>query len=217
MMEMEPELAEYVALKILADLRSGNLPPSKVCSAMTTHQLVDVLRGELSHRDLPRLHALAVKAADDAKFALCVHVIQFVVIETRQRAIRAKLLQSLIRLWQQKRKARHRIALMYAMTDFEDLPLQIHRRLFRFVLSHWNTNMQNMRDFSGGASNVISVLTKRLADTRRPSSKRWLYLLMACASDDSKAAHRLILKHQDKSCTLIPEAIAAAAKHLKSK
>lgn len=182
---MENVISEYLAEKFCADIRAGAPASSELCSALTSFPVIDYLRSRIQIEDFERLQVFC-DSDDPAKQNLGLALLRNIESIGNVRTY-------LENLWHRASLSfRSRIGLQFQLSNYADLDPAMRQRFLTFILNHWQEFLDNQIEWCNTGEGVLDFCRQRLADTRFPASKNWLYLCVAAASSDRDAARALV-------------------------
>lgn len=184
-MLMSNETLNYLAEVIVSDLRKGLWFPPQLVQDVRSYPLVNFTRRCIQPADKDWLLDL-MKSSDYEKFFLgCVLAKEIQHL--------AEIKGLLFKLWAENKSEGSRgICLMWGLLNYDDLPIELHREIFSFIIKNWEIWKADHLVFAGGVENVISVAKARLADESFPKSKHWIYLLSLKLSNNQNAMNELV-------------------------
>jgi hypothetical protein len=198
---MNSIVSDYVAEKVLSDIRSGAPLSSALCDALTTFPLIDHLRSLIQIEDFAYVRVLC-DSTDEAKQTLGLALLRN--IESA-----AVVRQYLQELWKRDDLPfRTRIGLQFQLSNDPNLDPGVRQSFLTFTLSNWEKFLENQRNWCGTGEDVTAFCRQRLSDNKFPPSKRWLYLCVAAASSDTTAARQLIKEYENDSEPFTRKAVA---------
>jgi hypothetical protein len=187
-----------------------------MCQWFARQSVIDCLRERVTSTDMPFVQALCVHTEDDAIFRFGIHLLQGIVLNHPDSLLRARVLGFLEGLWAGSRHSPHRgTSVIMGLLNFAELPVELHDELFSFVLQNWEYIIANNVRWCEGAEYVLPKTRARLGDPRFPASKRWIYLVMAWATDDKVGLRRLMDEHESDDAPLVRRVVAEVRSRLR--
>jgi hypothetical protein len=187
---MNSVVSDYVAEKVISDIRSGTPLSAALCDALTTFPLIERLRQLIRIEDFESLRALC-ESTDETMQNLGLALLRN--IESA-----AVVRQYLQEMW--KRDDLHfrtRIGLQFQLSNDPDLDPKMRQSFLTFILGNWQKFLENQQNWCGTGEDVIAFCSQRLTDSKFPTSKRWLYLCVAAAASDTVAARQLVKDYEN--------------------
>jgi hypothetical protein len=185
-------LSSWIAKHLVEDCRSGHQMTATLCRAMHNEQVVRIARKLIQESDFEWIKKMCDSAEED--------VCRLGLSLMRPLAIRRNLREFFLNLWTKWENSYPvRAELLHRITDFEDLPITIHKELFSFVVNNWESWIDAVRKWTGGSRYVIDYCKRRLADPDFPVSKHWVYLCSAVASNNPSEARELITDYMQQA------------------
>lgn len=183
---MEKIVAEYLAQKVIEDVRSGNLPAPELSKAVCHFPLIDLLRKHVTQSDWDNIYLLCESQNQDQRTlgrALLVNIMSF-----------QKVRQYLEQSWQKTDLTfMDRIGLQFTLLNYKDLSTSFHEILLKFTMDNWNNWLKDATaPWADGQNNVLDYCQKRLDDQSISKSKRWIYICGVAATDNIEAAKTLV-------------------------
>lgn len=68
---------------------------------------------------------------------------------------------------------------MWRLLDYDDLAIDMHKDIYKFVIDNWNEWLPYIVNKFGGKEKVFSSCQSRLRSPSFPKSKAWVYLCVA--------------------------------------
>lgn len=204
---MERIIAEYLADKLINDIRSGVILLPELCEAVTSVPLIDYLRSRIRVEDFDRIRALC-DSENAASQNLGLALLRNIEHESEVRSF-------LENLWERPDLSfRTRIGLQFQLSNYVNLDPSMRKRFLAFTLDNWQPFLDNQVAWCSGPQGVINFCRQRLTDTRFPQSKKWLYMCVVAASDDSTSARSLLEGYQNDPDPFTREVVQEVLKRL---
>lgn len=176
----------YAAQALLEKLRKKALVESDVINTFNHLPWIDFVRNEVVENDKKWIMN---NIADSNIEIKCFSI--FLMSKLKGNPEKEKYL---IELWNKNKNFETRLAIAPRLLDFNDLEVEIHENIYRWIRDNWNRWTRYAAAWYGGPSRVLDGVQARLEDPRLPSSKAWHYLCIATKSNDREAACELIAK-----------------------
>lgn len=181
-------LYEYAAQKAIEDCRSEKID-SQLASIFNFHPFLDYLRNQIKPSDSTLLVELA-QSNESAIAELCINLMHPL---KEDEAIKQFLFES----WElfNGKPCQMKIQLLGRLLDYEDLPIEMHKKLFQFVCEDKHQFLSYIiSQINGGKEKILEVVMKRLRNNSFPQSKDWMYLciLMGVPYDQKLDAKKLV-------------------------
>lgn len=188
------------AERLMTELRRGGSLPEDVAASLCKGRDVDALRSEIKATDSPLLLTLAKDGKRPWLRSLAVSLM---------RALRdqVEIRQSVFDTWNSDVDYEMRLALMWRLLDYDDLDLNTHRSIYRFVMQNWDRWLADMTMWYSQAGALASA-EWRLTNKAFPASKAWVYLCLACASDDKSRIGRLLENYSQSKASIVAQVVA---------
>lgn len=175
---------EYLAVKALEDIRAGRAIPPAVCAELNQYPIIDVLRRKAAGDSVDALLTLAGEGKPGAS-ALAFAILRPHATDERVRAF--------LRLeWSSHQDYQKRFSLIWLLLDDADLENSMRGRIKEFVRENLPRFLVDVRSFFASPAEMVPAYRGRLADPGFPQSKKWIYLVAACGTDDISAARELL-------------------------
>lgn len=160
---------------LVARLRGGYRPTDEEVAVWNVAGTIDTLRNQITEADLAWISPL-IRDDEGPRAAFYLALLKPLATNA---GIRALLTQRF-----ETASPYLKTQLLWRLLDDPDLPHAMHRTLFDFVTSEWDT-FQGCVSYLGPPSEAIHAALRRLADC--PDTKRWIYLccLPQYAADQS--------------------------------
>lgn len=182
---MEQVIAEYLAEKLISDIRSGVTLPGDLGWAVIRLPLRDYLRQRIKPKDFNALRSMC-NSEDEELQNLGLVLLRNIKQETDVR----KFLEE---MWQRPGLPFSiRIGLQFQLIDYGDLDAGFHEEFLKFTLTNWEEWLDSMRAWCGGSQNAVNYCRARLEDKGVAPSRRWAFICAAAAANDSSEARSLI-------------------------
>lgn len=176
---MAPILYEYIATKLLEDIRSGRSLPVDLCQAVTSD-----MRRRLHQQILPTDFAAIRRLCetdDSWSRGLGINLL-FSIVDTREAR------SYLEELWRDTTLSmENRRNVQFRLLDCADLDATSHEALRNFTFENWEEWLQGVRRYAGGAEKALEFFKARIIDSKYVESKLWVYLCCGAASNDKEA------------------------------
>jgi hypothetical protein len=181
---------DYVAEKIMADLRSGADVPSAVIDEAVRYELTNHLRSRVWAKDFDLARGLCESGQCNEQ-RLGLSLIQGL-RHTGGDNLRADIYSYLTSLWEAELEFESRASLVYALLDYEELLAEFHEKLLLFTEKNWDRMIAHTLDWCGGPAAILRMTEERVNNPKFPRTKRWIYLCLAVGADDLGAARALV-------------------------
>jgi len=174
----EQPMLEYLAQKVVDDLRAGVALDEALGVELTQYPQIDYLRQQVATQDVEMLLRTA-NSTNQGMRALAHALMPRLQQDER---IREYL------LWQWRDTPREDYAqcrrLMWLLLNYDDLDTDIHREIYDFICCHLEHWLEDVVIWCGGPAEVLPAVQARLADPLFPESKAWVYLMCGLAEED---------------------------------
>ncbi|SFC93964.1 hypothetical protein SAMN05421780_11343 [Flexibacter flexilis DSM 6793] len=166
---METDTLNYLAEKILNDVRNKSSFSNSMLDDMNSFPLVDYLREQVIDSDVEVIISL-IKSED---INLC-----YLGLNLVNRVLHLELIKKyLITFWNNTDDYERRYFLMWPLLNNSQLTEKMHKEIFEFVTDNWEKWKLDYTKFAGGSANLVSFSEKRFYDKKFPNSKKWIYIL----------------------------------------
>lgn len=181
-------VSKYVVDKIVDDIRQGVQIDDELAESLDVFPMSDLLRKEISKSDVSML----IKLVDGGSVSVGNLAINLLKDYVREPRVNKKL----ISLWKARDKnvyTRNHTVMLRLMDNVANISM--HSEFFNFILANFDDFKKKVVRFPEGVTNVLAFCESRLNDKKFQSSKKWVYLCGALASDDKKGARALLKKY----------------------
>jgi hypothetical protein len=153
---------------ILRRLRAGDIPSASKALDLHTATVLDELRPLIEPTDIEWIFSLA-STADDERAALYLSLLA-------PHATRPEVQEALRRAWETG-SVYLKTTLLWRLIDDPRLPIEWHKKLFKFVLREWAAfQKHSLSFFDGRDETVVTKSLDRYFNPGTPESKKWAYL-----------------------------------------
>jgi len=197
----------YIVKKAFEDIRAGVKLDERLIAELHEKSAMDLLRLERTSEDLDRLIKLA-KSGTEPEHKLAVGILAYSKNDPPE--FKEKISVLLFNLWESNRKehnVRICINLIVRLLDYDNL-LEQHHIYYEYIVDNWDIFIETQIGYMGeGRSDigkgdpkkVLLNVEKRMGDFDKfPSTKHWVYLCSAMASDDYPGIIRLLDNYKVK-------------------
>jgi len=198
---VEPVLAEYVASKVVEDIRAERPLSSELCEVFIRRfRMIDLMRKHAKPSDFPKLRRLC-DSGDDALCDFGLTLLFSIMSQDEVHRYAEDLFQ------RPNLAFRTRMILQFRFLDDPDLDRHLHEEFLQFMLDNWAQVLNEVPQWFGGRQGVADFCSQRLQDSRFPKTKRWAYVCFAAASDNPAEARQLIESYADDQDPFLREAV----------
>ncbi len=206
---MEQIIAEYIAKKMIIDIREGYLPSPELSEAVRRFPLMDFMRDLVQSGDFLNIRRLLDAPHEEIRalgFGLLNNILNL-----------KKVRDYLEEKWKScDMTFRDRNAIVFTLTNCEDLSPAFHKQFSEFIFENWERWLTKVAArYAGGLQRVLDYCRVRLQDKIFPDSKKWVYLCVAAASNDSLEAQNLIGGYADAPAPFVRKIACEVLRRLK--
>ena len=202
---MESDTLNYLAEKVLNDIRGNSSFSNGMLDDMNSFPLVDYLREKVIDSDVEVIISL-IKSEDKNLCYLGLNLVNRVQhLESVKR--------ELINFWNNTDDYERKYFLMWTLLNHSQLEDEMHKEIFAFVTDNWEKWKVDYTKFAGGSGNLISFSEKRFYDNKFPNSKKWIYLLAIKAIENKTDIHVALSKFQIDNTNEMQNTIFALLKN----
>lgn len=202
---MEACVYDYLALKVMEDLRSEQPLDDNLANALYKYKIIDHLRLKVKSDDFELL-CNYIRTGSAAMRGLAIGMLKYLLEDEKNREL-------LFDLWQHFEDFQTKMNIMFRLLDIPELENSKHEMLYAFVKQNWQRFMQTARDFPAQGESVIEVQQRRIADPAFPETKKWIYLCLSLASDDTKKVIELLNQYTESNASIVAK-VAVDLKHM---
>lgn len=185
---MDKIVQEYLADKIMEDLRNNKLKPfeGELATAAIKDKILDNMVGMINEKDKTWILGLIQQTDQRLRW--------IGILLTRSKYMKDddEIRDALIRMWDESDQYFVKRGLIARLLDY-DIPLDIHRKLFDYIKANWDRYVTDLVVFMGGIDNILGSCKKRIKIF--PLSKAWAYLVVSSASKDRSNLISLLEKY----------------------
>lgn len=195
---MEKVIADYLAKKILEDLRNGIAIDSALAAVIVNKMdLVEKIRSMIDSNDFQILK----KLIDMPDFNL---VRLGIILLQPLQGKNSQIQQLLLDKWNSTAWASPqaefnvKLELMFRLLDDPNLELKVQESIYDYVLRNhkeWLTAALEYFPFEGDYDKLKELIENKLKDQRFPPTKSWLYLLILNAHPDKSKIKGILSKY----------------------
>jgi hypothetical protein len=204
---MDQTLRNYVARKVVEDLRQGKGLDEDLLLEVRVFPLIDDIRSLIRPDDLQFVRGL-LNSPEITRFRFGLSLV-------RKIQHLAGVREVLENLWATSPDAKIREAVIWALTQYPDTPRSKHREFFRFFLDNPKEFYDELVTWFGGTDKIISGSQARLSDPGF-HAKRWMYLWCLAFAPERDEARSIVAKYTDDPDDLTREVAQQAMQRLSS-
>jgi hypothetical protein len=184
---MSKMISDYVANKVMQDWRSGARLEEALCAELNQVPFVDALRAVVGPADVDLVLTIAQsKPIKQASLALSM---------LRRHASNDGVRKFLRNAWDSADSFPQRFDLLWRLLDDADLDDAARHDIFEFAIGNLDQFLSEIPAFFDRKEDILVAYTARLEDASIPTSKKWVYLVSAAASDDEEGVAALLREH----------------------
>lgn len=183
---MRDLMRDYLATKVVSDLRINNLPEYVAEEIMMDNdgtRLIALVQEYLNDADIVWLvNNLRSMPSESFIWKLSVVITtKFMKTEVMPRAVKA--------VWEERVAYEARGELKWRMLDISP---DYNAYAWHSIITHWDKWVGESLRYSGGAEHTIDSVIKKMKDNKYPDHKKWIYLAwLPVAADRAKALNVL--------------------------
>ena len=197
------KIYEYLAEKIMEDVRSKQPIDDELLKELTSVPQIDYLRTKVNNEDIDLILSLA-SAESKALRSFAIVLLRKVKDDER--------VKSFIRdAWKKAGEDMDillKMDLMWRLLDYPDIHISVHKEIYEFIKEHWECWIEDVTHSFGGKNNILDSIEKRLSDSSFPETKKWIYLCVSVASPDITGVKRLLSKYENSDNPFVSEVVA---------
>ena len=184
---MNQLLTDYIARKLIEDVRSGARLSEELCEKLNRYALVDTLRMVVEPTDIDKLMELA-ESPSSMMGNLALSLLRRFDTEERVK-------QFLRKAWDDTDSYSRKFHLMWRLLDDPDIDDAAREEVHSFVMAKFEPFLADVAAWTGGEEELLDRCRSRLADETFPPSKAWIYLICVTGSPDTQSAKELLREH----------------------
>lgn len=184
---MESKMFDYLANKVLQDLRSGHSLNDDLAKELNLPPAIDSLRPKIKKEDRDMLIALGKSRKRGARG------LALALLKTLGKDKKVK--DFFREFWKKTRDYNTKHDVMWRLLDYGQLEVELHREIFEFVIRDFDRWVTKAGAWPKGDSNVIPFVKDRLANPHYPKTKAWVYLCLSFASNNKREVGQLLDKY----------------------
>lgn len=187
---MREYLLDYVATKIVSDLRNSTLPEYvakeiKIDNGAT--RFIGMIQEYLSDADLAWL-------MDNLKSLPSECYIWKLSVVISAKFMRTDVMtRTVISLWEVRTNFEAREELKWRVLDISP---DYNAYAWHSIITHWDKWLDESIRYSGGSEHTIDSVMKKLKDNKYPDHKKWIYLAWLPVAADKAQAHDVLSKNR---------------------
>ena len=207
---MSNKINEYLAKKIMVDLRSNQSIDDELLKDLTQTPQIDYIRAEVDNNDIDILLRLAHTDRDVLR--------SFVIGLLRKVKDDERVKSFIFDTWNNAQDAdiMLKLDLMWRLLDYTDIDSSVHREIYDFIKKNWTVWLEDVKHSFGG-ENILDNITKRLTDSTFPETKKWISLCVSVASTNIEGVERLLSTYKNPSDAFVSEVVKYLQDKLMSK
>jgi len=182
---MKPIILDYIAKKILQDIRDGQVIDSLLADELNSLEFIDSLRNLTVPEDRPMLEELANSEIPNTS-ALATAIL-----------LNPSDPNNFLVEWDSPTTTYERkMTMMWRLLDNEHLDETIHQAIYGFVCENLDNFKKDCKAWFGNEGDPIVAINARLKDSRFPRTKDWAYLCAALSSPSTQDVKDLISRYK---------------------
>ncbi len=205
---MNNEIYNYIANKVINDVRHGIFFNDKLADSLDGYPLITYIREKTEESDIPRLLNVINNASLSAgNLALSM---------LRKFDNKKDIKEYYLSCWKEEKVFIRKFKLIWRLLDDEQLPISLHEEIYQFIRENFDEFLKEISKWYGGKNNVLSSIKERLKDSSFPSTKDWVRLCSVMASPEHNQVVELLKEYQssdNKFTAFIAQEMLAEVKH----
>lgn len=192
---MEEVISNYIADKVLEDLRNNGELKDDLADVLNSYQWLVFWRQRISVEDKEWLKE-TVLAKKSHTSELCI---------TLMHPLREEndIKELLFSLWNSPSSDYFtKMQVMWRLLDYADLSDKTINEIYQYVFADWNTWLPYMVKKFGGADRAYENCIERLNNPGFPESKKWVYLCILVGSSKIDEAKTVISRYKDSKTSI---------------
>lgn len=190
-------LAEYVAPKVMDDMRSGKTISLDLVSDIHKRPFIDELRKLVRPTDKQFIFKL-IKSSHQRIVIFGIGLMMPIRTEEGVR-------EFLFDLWDTSDDKHLKARLTHRLMDYDDLPIDRHKEIRKFVQDNWNLWLSQVKEYYDGSENYLDKLQQVLRDTGFPKTKLWMRLYQSMVYEDKQAVRQFLEGYTKSDAPLAAE------------
>ncbi len=175
---------QYLAIKVLEDFKEGRTISSGVCADLHQYPLIDRIREQAGIDSIDALlSCVGGGGGEQASLALAI---------LRPHATTDRVRARVGAAWTAQSDYTARFPLVWLLLDDPELGAPVRASIQSFVRANLPRFLNDVRSYFAIPEEIVPGYRKRLTDPTFPQSKKWIYLISACASDNASAVRELL-------------------------
>ena len=193
---MEQKILEYLAKKVVGDLRSNRFVDEELALELNKQPYIDELRIKVEDTDID----LLVKIADSKLYSsvggLAVTMIQ-------GGARNKKVKELLLRHWKEDNDFECKNYIMFRLLDDPKLDILMHEEIYNFVMDNLDQWINQQVKWINGRDKIVEFAKGRINNPDFPETKNWVYLCDCLGASDKEGAKELVKRYIDSSASIV--------------
>lgn len=181
---MDPIIADYVADKVIHDLRNGVTFSDEFAVNIIQKPIFDNVIKRVQNGDKEMIMKF-INAENP-------HSSWLGILLSRGIKSEPDIFDILKQKWDLSDEYIVKRAVVSRLLDYKELSREFHFKLYEFVRKNWEKYISDIAYFMGGRENVLNGCLDRLNDKFFPKSKAWIYLCVLTFSPEREKVARTI-------------------------
>lgn len=198
---------EYLAEKIMEDLRSKQSVDDKLLKELTSCPPMDYIRLKANNDDIALILSLA-NAGSKALRSFAIALLRKVKDDER---VKSFIRDAWKKAWEKTGADRDNLLimdLMWRLLDDPCLDILEHRKIYGFIKENWKYWIEDVTHSYGGENNILDSVKERLARRDTLETKKWIYLCVSMASPDITGVKMLLSEYENSDNHFVSEIVA---------
>ncbi len=193
---MEQKILEYLAEKVVDDLRSNCFVDKELAIELNKQPYIDELRTKVEDTDINILVKIADSKLYSAVGGLAVTMIQ-------GGARNKKVKELLLRHWKEDNDFECKNYIMFRLLDDPKLDILMHEEIYNFVMDNLDQWINQQVKWITGRDKIVAFAKGRINNSDFPETKNWVYLCDCLGASDKKGAKALIKQYVDSGASIV--------------
>jgi hypothetical protein len=199
-------LAEYVASKIMEDLRSGKTISPELVPDIHKRPFIDELRKQVQLDDKRFIFELISSTHQN----IVIFGIGLMMPIRNDPDVKKFLFD----LWGSTDNTQLKSRLTHRLMDYE-LAMNQHEDIRRFVKENWKLWLAQVKKYYDGPEDYLDKLKQALGDKGFPKTKLWMRLYQSMVHEDKKAVRQFLEGYTQSDAPLAAEVASELIRNIK--
>jgi len=188
---MKDNMLDYLATKIVSDLRNSVLPEYMAKEIMIDSsgtRLISLIQELLVDSDIEWLTSNLRSLPSEC------YIWKLSVVTAGKFMKSGIIFRTIKSLWEERTDFEARQELKWRMLDISK---EYNAYAWHSIITHWTQWVSEALRYSGGAEHTIGSVIKKLNDKKYPDHKKWIYLAWLPVAADKTQAHEVLSKNRN--------------------